>query len=67
MTVDARGPGGWLPRLVGLSKRELLQTHVLPALAASRVAQRVVAEFADLANTLDGAAAAAAAAAAGPE
>lgn len=59
LTADARGPGGWLPRLVGLSKRELLQTHVLPALAASRVAQRVVAEFADLANTLDGDAAAA--------
>lgn len=52
LAVEARGPGGWTPRLLGLSKRDLLQTHVLPALAASRAAQRLVAEFNDLAASL---------------
>ena len=46
---DAKGPGGWAPRLLGESKRELLQGLVLPAVAASRAAQRLCAEFVDLA------------------
>ena len=47
--ADARGPGGWAPRLLGESKRELLRSVVLPAVATSRAAQRLCAEFVDLA------------------
>jgi protein HIRA/HIR1 len=49
LATDARGPGGWAPRLLGESKRELLRGLVLPAVATSRAAQRLCAEFVDLA------------------
>ncbi len=38
--------------MLGLDKRQLLTHHVLPAVAASRGAQRLCAEFADLAAEL---------------
>jgi protein HIRA/HIR1 len=50
---DALGPGGWAPRLLGVRKRQLLTEDVLPAVAAARGAQRLAAEFAELAAELE--------------
>jgi hypothetical protein len=38
----------WAPTVLGLSKRTLLQQHVLPAIGANRVVQRLLGELNDL-------------------
>ena len=38
----------WVPTVLGLSKRALLQQHVLPAIGANRVLQRLLGELNDL-------------------
>ena len=38
----------WAPTVLGLSKRTLLQQHVLPAIGANRQVQRLLGELNDL-------------------
>ena len=41
-------PHAWEPTVLGLSKRKLLQDHVLPAIGTNRAVQRLLSEFSDM-------------------